>query len=311
MRRARAACRRRRRCFVGRGESHDQHGDRRVRSRDRLAGRAHRSHQVHRLRRVAPRGHAGRCRASGGAGPDPAGRIRGLSPEGNRLARHWDRDDGRADARSGECGDDIAAVAMGAVGHHHRGDAVGGPGILFARMDRFSPPFGRHEYADRDRNRCGISLFARGHRCAHGLHESWRGAELVLRGGDHHHRAHFVVGNALEARAKGENGGRDSPAGRPSAAHRACVAQPHGGRHPGRGCRERRYRYRPPRGADSSRRRRGEGIERGGRVDAHRRTDAGREECGRSGDRRNGQQHRRISVPCDRRSARAACFRES
>ena len=128
-----------------------------------------------------------------------------------------------------------------------------------------------------------------------------RGAD-VLRLGRVHHHAHPVRTSPRGTR-QGPDRSRHQGAHRPAAQDRARRARRRRGgraRRPGAG---RRRRRRSPRREGAGRRRRRGGLVAGGRVDAHRRADPGRQGGRRRGDRRHHEQDRVVQLPRDAGSA--------
>ncbi len=214
-----------------------------------------------------------------------------------------------SDDRSADAGDDAAErlphprvpgdprclgrhLAVAAVGAHPPGGRLGRPSLLRPRLGRLPAPHGRHEHAHRRRHRSRLRLQSSrsrsrttgSPRVASSPHVYYEAVAWII--------ALVLLGNLLEARAKGRTSGAIRRLIAPASGHRAPAPGRNGDRSPARAAPAGRRRGGPP-GRDHSRRRgRARRHHLRGRGDAHRRADAGGEVAGRHGRRGHPQPER-------------------
>ncbi len=152
-------------------------------------------------------------------------------------------------------------------------------GLLHKRLERAPPAHRRHEHTGRHRHRRCLRLF--GHR----NHSESRAAGLLrIRGSHRYVGAHGAHARSARAQARLR---RDSQAVGPGAQNGQRAARRRGSRHPRWRGAARRLRGDPARRAHSGRRCDSRRRFFGGRVHAHRRKRAGREDRGRKRLRRH------------------------
>ena len=201
---------------------------------------------------------------------------------------------------------------MAAARAHERIGLLDRTPLLCARLARVPAPLRGHEHADRGGHRRRVSVLGRGDGGAAILRRARCGAGAVLRSGRVHHRTHSARQHVRGARQAADDGGAACPGG-PAAQTGPRAAQPQGRGHPHRGARAWRRLRGAPRRARPRGWRSGVRIERGGRVDAHRRVDARREDEGRSRGGWHHQPYRRAEGAGDDagRTERARSHREA